>query len=92
MKDWVCQDMRRGRVFAAFNCDRLTTEPISDADIIPVELKAGRREESEAWSAGCDWYFVATEVGIILARPGERAGVICLKRSWRFIEAFVQAK
>lgn len=88
-KDWVCQDVQRSRYFVAFNCDRLTNEPISGADILPITLKNGSREESETWSAGCGWYFVATEAGIILGRVGKTDGIICRKRSWRFLEAFI---
>jgi len=89
---WVSVDGGRGREFVAYGCDdSLTSEPISDADILPIQLAPDSKESSEAWSCDCQWYFKATEYGIVLARPGEKNGMICLKRSWRFVEAFLDA-
>ena len=87
--DWVCYEI--GYSLAMFNITDLTGEHISDADIVPIRLRKGTKEESGAWSAGCAWYFVVTEAGIILAQPHVDTGVLCLKKSWRFIEAFLEA-
>jgi hypothetical protein len=89
--DWVCHDAPKGRTFAAFNCGRLTDEPITDADILPIHLVKNSNEANETWSSGLDWYFKNTDAGIILARPGADTGLICLKKSWKFLEAFLDA-
>jgi hypothetical protein len=89
--DWVSHDAGPGRYFVVYNDNDLTDEMISDKDIQPIQVNPANRESAEAWSADLDWYFKVTEAGIILARPGAKEGVICLKRSWRFIEAFIEA-
>ncbi len=91
MADWICQDMPRGREFVAFGCYALSDEAITDADILPCIVGAHSTEASQAWSANCFWYFRNTEAGIVLAQPGKSKAVICLKKSWKFIEAFMEA-
>ena len=91
MSDWICQDAGPGRVFAVFNAWVLSTDPVSDIDISPCQVPRRTRYAAEAWSAGCDWYFVVTPLGIVLARPGDTEGRICRKLSWRFITAFIEA-
>jgi len=88
---WVCHDAGAGRIFAVFNDGRWTDELIDDSDIVPVALPRNNRYAAMAWSAGCDWYFVVTDAGIVLARPGVQQGVMCQKKSWRFVAAFVEA-
>ena len=91
VRDWICQDMPRGREFVAFNCETLSDEPITDADIRPCTVLPDSIEASQTWSAGCLWYFINTDAGIVLAQPGESRAVVCLKRSWAFLEAFIEA-
>jgi hypothetical protein len=91
MRDWICHDAGPGKTFAAFNCPALGDETISDADLQAVMINRSSREASEAWSANCDWYFVVVEAGIVLARPGDDHGVMCLKKTWKFLEAFIDA-
>ena len=91
MSAWVCHDAGPERNFVAFDCDQLSDESISDLDIRPIRVDKSSKEASETWSSGCAWYFSAREYGIVLARPGAETGVICLKRSWRFLEAFIEA-
>jgi hypothetical protein len=92
IRDWMFYDVPWSKQFALFNCDELTCEPVTDADIVPVKLdNPNNPAASAAWSANAAWYFVVVDDGILLMAVGADTGVKCLKKSFKFIEAFVDA-
>lgn len=76
--------------FVVFNDQPLSFEPISDGDIKDVEVKPGSKCESKAWSCNAVWYFVIRHNDIICVNVHTRKGLLCRKKSARFIEAFIQ--
>ncbi len=43
-----------------------------------------------AWSSDVRWFFVVLESGIALINVASNRGIFCGKKSWRFIEAYLQ--
>ena len=79
------------RSFAIFNVDELSDEPVTDADMIAVEAHGDEMNaaRSATWSSNAWWYFVVLNDGIILMSVDTNRGVMCRKKSWKFIDAFV---
>ena len=78
--------------FVLFNAGELSDEPVTDADMVHVtahgdEMKAAR---SAAWSSGAWWYFFCLDAGLLLMSVDTHRGVLCKKKSYKFIEAFLQ--
>lgn len=80
-----------GRNFIVFNDQPLSFEPITDADIERVTVKAPPSLRSAAWSSDCDWFFIITRNAIYLFSVQSEKGYRCNKKSARFVEAFLQA-
>ena len=80
------------RSFIVFNDQALSDEPLTDVDMVfdvrakSEEMQAAR---SAAWSSNVRWYFVILEAGIILMSVDTDLGVLCRKKSWRFIESYL---
>lgn len=78
--------------FIVFNDQPLSDEPITDSDMIfdvearGEEVKAAR---SAAWSSNVLWYFIILTGGILLMNVETNHGILCRKRSWRFIESYL---
>jgi hypothetical protein len=79
------------RSFVLYNDQPLSDESVTDEDMVYCEARGEemKRARSEAWSSGCWWYFVVLESGIILMNVDTNRGVLCRKKSWKFIEAFL---
>lgn len=82
-----------GKSFVLFNDSRLSGEPVTDADLEFVNItgNAVLAAKSATWSSGAYWFFVVRENDIMLLNTGNAEGVLCRKKSWRFIEAFLDA-
>ena len=83
-----------GKSFVLFNSQPLTDEPIGDEDLSfckahGEEMKSAR---SAAWSSNCVWFFVVLSTGIALINVEKFSGVFCRKKSWKFIEAYLNAR
>lgn len=83
-----------GKSFVLFNSQPLSDEPVTDVDMCYCdahgeEMKAAR---SAAWSSGCYWFFVVLATGIALINVERNSGVFCRKKSWKFIEAYLNAR
>lgn len=92
MSDWISQDGGRGREFVVFcDDDHWTDEPISDADFEHWKGGAFNDMASMAWSANADYYFVCLPAGVLIIPVGSDTGMLCRKKSWRLIEAFLDA-
>lgn len=79
------------RSFIVFGATPLPDEPIADEDIsaATVGVDVLRRFRSAAWSSNVDWYFIIREADILLFSVKDAInGLVCRKKSWRFIEAF----
>lgn len=76
--------------FVVFNDQPLTFEPVTDADVKPVEVKPGSKCASKAWSCNAVWFFVVRHRDIILINVHTNRGFLCRKKSAAFIEAFLQ--
>lgn len=92
---WVSQhDVHGDRNFVLYNLglhDTLTADPVDDGDLVPISVKAGSKYASETWSCGINWYFMVIPTGIALLSVHTNRGFFCTKRSWRFIELFIEA-
>jgi hypothetical protein len=83
-----------GKSFVLYNDQELSDEPVTDEDIFPCkahgeEMKSAR---SEAWSSGCYWFFVILATGIALINVETNEGMFCRKKSWKFIEEYLNAR
>lgn len=87
--DFAFADLQRP--FLLFNNQRLTMDPITDDDIAVIELSGLRQCKSAAWSANCEWFFVISNTAIFLLNVYNDKGYRCRKKSYRFIEAFLEA-
>lgn len=91
----IFQHAGRDRDFVLYGSGRselLSDETITGLDIVAMvatDTQENRRHRSEAWSSDVDWYFVVMPTGIALINVATNRGLFCRKRSWRFIEAFV---
>jgi hypothetical protein len=79
------------RSFVLFNAQPLSDEPVTDSDMAPVEAHGEEMNvaRAAAWSSGVWWYFVILEAGILLMSVATHHGVICKKKSWKFIEGYL---
>jgi hypothetical protein len=80
--------------FIIFNAQALSDDAITEEDMILVvahgaEMEAAR---SAAWSSNIWRYFVILNAGIILMDVDTNRGILCRKRSWKFIDAFVDPR
>ncbi len=78
--------------FVVFNASPLSDEAVTDEDMAPCEargLEMGAAR-SAAWSANVRWYFVILASGIILMNVASNCGILCRKKSYKFIEAYLQ--
>ena len=82
-----------GKSFVLYNEQPLSDEPVSDEDMVYCEAHGEEmaRARSEAWSSGAWWYFIVFRTGIALMSVVTNHGVFCRKKSWRFIEAYLDA-
>lgn len=92
MSDWFIAE-GNGKSFPVFNLpdEPLTLEPVTDADMVfDVEAKGNEMKEarSQAWSCNSCWYFVVFDNGILLMSVESNRGILCKKRSYKFIEAY----
>jgi hypothetical protein len=78
--------------FVIFNDGPLPFEPIADADIREIEVRPGSRCASQAWSCGCEWYFVIRHHDILLLNVYTNKGFLCVKKSALFIRAFLDGQ
>lgn len=83
-----------GKSFVIFNSQPLSDEPVTDEDIFPCTAHGEEMSfaRSAAWSSGCFWFFVVIDTGIALINVGKNDGVFCKKKSWKFIEAYLNAR
>ena len=83
-----------GKSFIVYNAQPLTDEPVTDEDMVYCEAHGEEmmRARSEAWSSGAWWYFVILDAGIILMSVDAHRGVLCKKKSYKFIEAYLNAR
>jgi hypothetical protein len=89
---WIFQDFN-DKGFLLFNDSPLSDEPVSDADMQTIEIDGDepRHLRSCAWSSGVNWLFVIRAEDILLLNVGSIRGVLCRKKSYKFIEAFIEA-
>ena len=85
-----------GKSFRVFNLpdEPLTDEPVTDVDMIfDVEAKGEEMQlaRSQAWSCGSLWFFVVFSTSIVLINVETGRGVLCKKKSYKFIEAYCDA-
>lgn len=76
--------------WVVFNDQPLSFESISDADIQPIAVKPGSGCASKAWSCNAIWYFVIRHNDIIVVNIYTNKGLLCRKKSARFIELFME--
>jgi hypothetical protein len=88
---WIFQDVGT-RSFVLFNDAPLSDEPITarDLELIKADGPAIRAAKSATWSANVYWFFIIRPDDILLLNTGSTQGVRCLKKSWKFIEEFVE--
>lgn len=93
MSDIFIPDVN-GKSFVLYNDQELSDEPVTDQDMVYCEATSEemKKARSEAWSSGCFWFFVVLNEGIALINVGTNRGVFCRKKSWKFIEAYLDAK
>ena len=77
------------RSFVMFNERELSSEPVTDSDLVQVTRSLGDPCASLTWSCGLQWYFVVWPDGISLFNVYETDGYHCKKLSMRFIEMFI---
>ena|GEM_PF-5431329 len=87
---WLFADTGK-RSFILFNDSPLSDETVSDADMDYVDVtgEAVQAAKSAAWSSNVYWFFIIREDDILLLNTGNPHSVRCRKKSWKFIEAFV---
>ena len=83
-----------GKSFVLYNDQELSDEPVTDEDMVYCEAVSEemKKARSEAWSSGCWWFFVVLREGIALISVENNRGVYCKKKSWKFIEAYLNAR
>lgn len=87
--DWIIQEAPSAHDFCVFHDPgNLSLEPVTDVELFPITLSPGLPFASWAWSANCEWYFIVYEDGIALLNIHTNSGVLCKKKTLRFIEAF----
>lgn len=85
-----------GKSFPVFNLpdEPLTMETVTDADMVfNVEAKGETMKiaRNQAWSCGSLWFFVVFDNGIVLINVETNKGILCKKKSYKFIEAYCDA-
>jgi hypothetical protein len=92
LEDVFCAELN-GKSFVLYNNQPLSDEPVSDEDIFycTAHGEKMKKAQSEAWSANAQWFFVILDAGIILVNAATMRGVLCRKKSFRFIEAYLDA-
>lgn len=90
--DWFCAEGNRSS-FALFNDVPLSDEPVTIEDLQIVETHGPDMEAARAatWSSDADWFFVILNDCIVLGNTKNTSGVICQKKSYRFIEFWDEA-
>lgn len=78
--------------FVIFNDQALNFEPIIAEDITRIEMECGYGPASMAWSSGCNYYFIVQDDGIALLNVHSKRGLLCRKKSARFIEMFLETQ
>ncbi len=83
-----CGSERKG--FVVFNDQEMSAEPILEGDLegcwIPDAPNPAR---SAAWSCDVDFYFIVRHSDILLFNVHSNRGLRCRKKSYKFIELFV---
>lgn len=77
--------------FIVFNSEGLSTESVTPADIEFIDIPRNPEIDSMVWSSNCRFYFVCLPIGLALLSTKSREGVLCRKKSYRFIEMFLDA-
>lgn len=80
--------MGGGKDFALFNDGPLSSEPFSDEDLVPIDIPRGSPLSSWTWSCNAAWFFVIMDAGIALLNVYSNKGILCRKKTYRFVEAF----
>jgi len=86
------------RDFVIFNADayNITNEEIMDADLVELRIKNEPPDlikmKSQAWSAGCSWFFVLKDEGIYLVNVHDETIWLCRKHSSKFIAMYLTTK
>lgn len=78
------------REFAFFNDGDLTMEPIKYEDLQEVKVSS-QLLSSFCWSSNVSFYFILLDVGLLLVHAPSGSGVLCMKKSAKFVEAFLDA-
>lgn len=81
-----------GKDFVIFNVADLSDDKVEDGDLAQVRSTQDSPYRSAAWSSGVEWYFVVSDEGIALFSVSTMAGYLCRKKTWRFIELFLDSK
>jgi hypothetical protein len=78
--------------FIVLNGDeQLTDELITEEDIDFVEINNIGEIKSMAWSCNAKWTFVIQPDCIYLINTYDNLAVRCKKKSWQFIELYINA-
>lgn len=79
-----------GRDFIFFNDGDLTMEPIASDDLQAVKVDS-KLLASFAWSSNINFYFILLDGGLMCVHAPTGTGLLCRKKSAKFIEAFIDA-
>jgi hypothetical protein len=78
--------------FIVFNAENLTDEPITPDDIVPILRTPDFKIDSIVWSSNCRFFFVVSDMGLALFNTLTTKGFLCRKKSFAFIEMYLQGK
>lgn len=88
----------KSKDFVAYNVDayKLTEEEVLPEDLIPLKYKEVtpiiQKLKSEAWSCGCQWFFILQDEGIYLMNVYKESFWLCKKHSHKFIDMYLNPK
>ncbi len=76
--------------FIVFNSEPLTDEEVAPEDIKTIDYFCSPQVESIVWSSNCKFFFVVSGIGLALFKLNSNKGWLCRKKSFKFIELFLQ--
>lgn len=90
--DWLIQEPHNQNL-VLFNVSSLSDEPVSDEDLVRINVHGPEMYAARCatWSAGASWFVVGLPDCLVFANAHTGSGVMCRKRSWKLIEAYLDA-
>ncbi len=77
--------------FIVFNSEILTDDEITPEDIKIIHYACDPEVESIVWSSNCKFFFVVSDIGLALFSTNAHRGWLCRKKSFKFIELYLQS-